>query len=80
MISGEVRRSIIVGIGAVTLDRLHAELIIEPRPPGRDVVWARCVTAVVTKKAGKEQGGTIPPRWGSSHQSKMVDAVVLRPR
>jgi hypothetical protein len=52
IISGEVRRSIIVGIGAVTLDRLHAELIIEPHPPGRDVVWARCVTAVATKKAG----------------------------
>jgi hypothetical protein len=40
IISGEVRRSIIVGIGAVTLDRLHAELIIELRPPGRDIVWA----------------------------------------
>jgi hypothetical protein len=65
MISGEVRRSIIVGIGAVTLDNLHAELIIEPRLPGRDVVWARCVTAVATKKARKEQGGTIPPRCGS---------------
>jgi hypothetical protein len=36
--SGEVRRSIIVGIGAVSLDRLHDELIVEPRPPGRDVV------------------------------------------
>ena len=44
IISGEVRRSIIVGIQAVTLDRLHTELIIEPRPPGRDVVWAQCVT------------------------------------
>jgi hypothetical protein len=38
IISGEVRRSIIVGIGAVSLNRLHAELIIEPRPPRRNVV------------------------------------------
>ncbi len=79
MISGEVRRSIIVRIGALTPNCLHAKLIIEPRPPGRDVIWAQCVTAVATKKAGKEQGGTIPPRWGSSHRFKMVDAVVLRP-
>jgi hypothetical protein len=38
IISGEVRRSTIVGIGAVSLDRLHAELIVEQRPPGRDVI------------------------------------------
>jgi hypothetical protein len=38
IISGEVRRSNIIGIGAVSLDRLHAESIVEPHPPGRDVV------------------------------------------
>jgi hypothetical protein len=33
IISGEVRRIIIAGIGAITLDRLHAKSIIEPRSP-----------------------------------------------
>ena len=38
IISGEVRRSIIIGIGADSLCSLHAELIIERRPPARDIM------------------------------------------
>jgi hypothetical protein len=33
IISGEVRRSNIVGIGAVSLDRLHTESIAAPPTP-----------------------------------------------
>jgi hypothetical protein len=38
IISGEVRRSIIVGIGAVLLCSLHAKLITEPCLPVRDIM------------------------------------------
>ena len=53
--SGEVRMSIIGGIGAISLSHLHAELIIKPYPPRKDIIWAQCVVAVVTKEVAKEQ-------------------------
>jgi hypothetical protein len=36
--SGGVRMSIIGGIGAILLSRLHAKLIVKPRPPGKDII------------------------------------------
>ena len=68
----------IVGVGANLLGRLPSESIVAPHTPARDIVKARCVAAVVTKEAEKEQGETIPPRWGSLHRSTMVDTVVIR--
>jgi hypothetical protein len=47
--------SIIGGIGAISLSHLHAELIIKPYPPRKDIIWAQCVVAVVTKEVAKEQ-------------------------
>jgi len=38
IISGEVKRSIVGGIRAVSLGHLHAESIIEPNLLGRDIV------------------------------------------
>ena len=71
MISSEVRRSIIGGIEAVSLSRCHAKAIVEPRPPRKDIVLAQCVAAAMTKEAGKEQGGAIPPPCGLSHRLTM---------
>jgi hypothetical protein len=71
MISSEARTSIIGGIEAVSLGRLHAKAIVEPHPPGKDIVLAQCVVAAMTKEAGKEQGGGIPPSRGLSHRLTM---------
>jgi DEAD/DEAH box helicase domain-containing protein len=44
-----------------------AELIVAPRTPARNIVEHDVWRWWATKDGEKEQGGTIPPRWGSSH-------------
>ena len=73
------RGAISSGLEAISLGGLLAESIAAPRTPARNIVEHDVWRWWATKDGEKEQGGTIPPRWGSSHRSKMVNAVVLRP-
>ncbi len=56
-ISGLVRRSIIGGIGAISLSSFHAKSVVVSHPLRRDIVKAPCVAEVVTRRQERSRGG-----------------------
>ena len=53
--------------------------IVEPRPPGGDIIYACCVVAAVMKKAAKEQEKMISQRCKLLHHTIKAAAIVMWP-